>query len=258
VSNLVIPGLVLVAIVYFKVRVVLDALLGHGRVLAGDYQGALRVGRILGLGMPSAPMLHRRGLTLALEGRPVEAEACYRKVLASGYRGPISPRERLLASLGYALVDQGKFAEAERAFHEAIEAGDTTGNSQDGLAELRLIQGIESQQALHLSSQAIQHAKRRGQGRVPEVYWAHQAWALAMLGRFDEAREAIGQALFPRSHATTAARAGIHLRVARALIVMKNPAEAAEHLRKGYAIDPAGKYGRHCRETLERLNTVSV
>lgn len=241
-------ALVLMAVLW-KARELVAVVWSHRKMRAGDYTGALRIVRWFALGLPSVSQLHRQGLLLALAGRPAEAEACYRRALTKPPNS-ISPRERLMACLGYVCLDQGNFDEAERCFHQAIELGDHSGNSQDGLAELRLVRGIEPEEALHLSRQAAQHAKRIA-GAIPPAYWAHQAWALALLGREEEAREALAEALkSPRE--TRAALASLRWRTGRVLLALHRTEEAIEHFRIGGHADPHGKYGRRCLELLDR------
>jgi tetratricopeptide (TPR) repeat protein len=165
--------------------------------------------------------------------------------------GSTYPRERLLASQGYALMDQGRYEEAEASFHRAIEQGDHTGNSQDGLAEVRLAQGIEPEQALSFAGQAIQHARRRLDGRIPGAYFAHQAWALALLGRADEARDSLVLALSvpePNGRAT----ASLHWRAGMVLLAMHQIGEAISHFRIAHQVDPRGKYGNRCLQLLRQ------
>jgi tetratricopeptide (TPR) repeat protein len=219
------------------------------KMLAGNYVGALRRLRWMSLGAPNVFVLHKGALILALAGRPAEAEARYRKALSMTSKGSRYPRQRLHASLGYALMDLGRYDEAEQCFHRAIEAGDHTGNSQDGLGELRLAQGAETGQALGYFNQAIEHAKRRAGRRIPGVYYTHRAWALALLGRSEEARESLAQALDvrePYAHG----RAAVCWRAGMVLLAMHQTEEARKHFQTGCEADPRGKYGGRCESQL--------
>lgn len=232
----------------FSARAILAMALAEKRMRAGDYDGALRRLRLASLGIPNLMTLHKEGLILSLAGRPGEAERRYLTALAMA-RGSVYPVERLHACLGYALLDLCRYDEAEACFHRAIEAGDHTGNSQDGLAELRLAQGKQAAEALGFANQAIQHATRRPDGCVPGSYYAHRAWALALLGRREEAREALDQAL--RAGAANArGAASLHWRVGMVLLAMQREEEAQEHFEIGANADPGGKYGRRCQGLL--------
>jgi tetratricopeptide (TPR) repeat protein len=242
-------ALVAVAALLFQARGVIGVILADAKMRAGDYDGALRRLHWASLGSPNAVLLHKEGLILSLAGRPALAEPCYRGALDMVQRGSPYPRERLHVSLGYALIDLGRYDEAEACFHRAIEAGDRSGNSQDGLAELRLVRGVEIEQALAYTGQAIEHAKERADGRFPGSYYALQAWALALLGRGEEAREALAQAMrVPETNART--RASLHWRAGMALGAIQQAAEARKQFQMGHDLDPRGKYGRRCGEHL--------
>jgi tetratricopeptide (TPR) repeat protein len=241
-------AVVVAAAMVFQARGVIAVLLCKSKMQAGDYDGALRIARWVSLGFPNPLLLHREALTLAFADRPAEAERCYRKALGMMRSYPAYPWERLHASLGYALIDLARYDEAEQCFHRAIEAGDLTGNSQDGLAELRLVQGLEAEKALDYASQAIEHAKRRPDKPIPGAYQAHRAWALALMGRGDEAREALAQAL--RAPVPNARGASLHWLAGMALVAMQQPEEARQHFQMGHDLDPRGKYGRRCGEHL--------
>jgi tetratricopeptide (TPR) repeat protein len=248
-TYLAILALVVVAALLYQARGVIGVILCDAKMRMGDYEGALRRLRWTSLGMPNAVTLHKEGLILSLAGRPAEAELCYRKALGLVQGGSAYPRERLLASLGFALIDLARYDEAEQCFQRAIEAGDRTGNSEDGLAELRVVRGVEIDQALAFTCQAIEHAKRRADGRVPGACYALQAWALALLGRADEAREALAQALrVPEPNPRTSA--SLHWRAGMALLALRQTEEARQHFQTAYDLDPRGKYGARCRQYL--------
>jgi len=235
----------------YRLRGVLAVMSSEQNMKVGDYDGAIRKLRWFGLGRPNALILHKRGLVLSLSGRPREAVECYRKALAASQKGPRYPRERLHACLGYALLDLARYDEAEQCFHHAIEQGDHTGNSQDGLAEIRLAQGIEPEKALSYAGQAIQHAKRRTDGRIPGSYFAHQAWALALLGRTEEARESLVLALsVPEQNNRSSA--SLHWRAGMVLLAMNQTKEANDHFQLAHNADPRGKYGNRALELLRQ------
>src|ERR1035438_6152048 len=145
-TYVVIAVLVMVAALLFQARGVLAVILSKPKMQVGDYDGALRITRWVSLGFPSPMLLHREGLTLSLAGRLSEAEQRYRKALAMA-AGSKYPVERLHACLGYVLMDRGRYDEAEQCFQRAIKAGDVTGSSQAGLAEVLLAQGAEAETA---------------------------------------------------------------------------------------------------------------
>jgi tetratricopeptide (TPR) repeat protein len=242
-------ALVAVAALLFKARGVIAVILCTSKMRAGDYDGALRIARWASLGFPNPLLLHKEALTLLFADRPAEAEVCCRKALDMAESNPAYRWERLYSSLGSVLIDLARYDEAEQCFHRAIEMGDLTGNSQDGLAELRLVQGVEAEKALDYAGQAIEHAKRRPDKRIPGAYYAHRAWALGLLGRVEEARAALAQSL--REPKETAFGIGDqHWRAGMALVAMQQPEEARKHFQMGHKADPRGTYGRRCGEHL--------
>lgn len=249
-TYLAILAVVVVAALLYQARGVIGVIFADAKMRVGDYDRALRRLRWASMGSPNPVLLHKEGLILSLAGRPAEAELAYRKALSSVQDGSSSyPRARLHASLGYALIDLARYGEAEQCFQHAIETGDQTGSSQDGLAELRLVQGVEVEKALDFTCQAIERAKRRAGGLVPGTYYALQAWALAQLGRGAEVDEALAQAARvtepnPRTSASLNWRAGM------ALLAMQQTAEARKHFQMAYDTDPRGKYGVRCRQYL--------
>jgi len=247
-------GLVILGFVgalLFRARGIVGFILSEAKIQIGDYDGALRLIRRSSLGIPNAMILHKEGLILAQAGRPAEAEARLRKALAKLRSDSNYPKERLYSALGYALIELGRYDEAERCFLDAIEAGDVTGTSQNGLAELRVVQGVEAGQALAYSGQAIELAKQSPDGSVPVVMYANQAWALALLGRGEEARQSLGEAL--RVPPTIlSAIASLHWRIGMVLVAMQQPGEAREYFQIGCDTDPRGTFGRRCAEQLHR------
>ena len=248
-TYLAILAVVAVAALLFKARGVIGVILSDAKMRAGDYDGALRRLHWSSLGSPNALLLHKEGLILLMAGRPAEADLCFRKALGMVQGGSAYPRQRLLASQGYALIDLARYDEAEQCFCRAIEVGDRTGNSQDGLAELRLVRGVEIDEALAYTGEAIEHAKLRPDGRIPGSYWALRAWALALLDRAGEVGPALAEAIrVPEPNART--RASLHWRAGMALEALQQTVEAREHFQMGHDLDPRGKYGRRCVEHL--------
>ncbi len=247
-------SLVVVVALLYQARGVIGVILADAKFRTGDTQGAIRRLRWASFGkIEDAVILHKHGLILALAGCPAEAVACYRKALDLVDAGSPYPRPRLLASMGFALIDLARYADAERCFLQAIEAGDKTGNAQERpKAELRLMQGVEPEKALAFTEEAIEQASHhRPDGRIPGSYYALQAWALALLNRIDEAEAAIAKA---EQSLEPAVRTGAsrHWRMGMALLAMQQPEAAREHFRQARALDPHGKYGlrEHAAQTL--------
>ena len=242
---------IFLGLIFYQSRAVVALTLSHGDMRDGDYQGALTTMHWASVGIPNVPILHAEGLALALAGRAAEAEQMYKAALAMAKDDPSYPRERLDSSLGYALLDLARYDEAEQCFRRAIEEGDKTGNSEDGLAELRLQQGVEADQALTFTAQAIERWKQGREDPVPKTYYFHQAWALALLGRGPEARELLDQ---PREDDITQDMVGgnaeLHWVAGMVLLQMQLTDEARKRFQAGYDLDPNGKYGHLCQARL--------
>jgi tetratricopeptide (TPR) repeat protein len=248
--GLLVGGAILAALLV-QARGVLAIILSRGKYDVADYDGALRIVRWVSLGIPNPLVLHREGLTLSVSGRLSEAEQRYRKAMAMA-AGTKYPMERLHVCLGNVLTDRGRYQEAEQCFLRAIDAGDVTGSAECSLAEVRLLQGVEPEKALEWADRAIERAKRRPGGRISPAFWVTRAWALGVLGRGDEAREALSEAM-QAPEASVPGRAEMHWRAGRALVAMQQPGEARKHFEMGRGADPRGKYGRRCGDELRGL-----
>jgi tetratricopeptide (TPR) repeat protein len=82
---------------------------------------------------------------------------------------------------------------------------------------------------------------------------ATRAWALALLGRRQEAEQAIERALLLRGDAMAGSVASTRIKVGMALAAMDQPDKALEHFRAAYDADPKGKYGARALQQIERL-----
>src|ERR1035438_2430268 len=97
------------AALLFKARGVIGVILSDAKMRAGDYDGAFPRLHWSSLGSPNALLLHKEGLILSLAGRPAEADLCFQKALGMVQGGSAYPRQRLLASQGYALIDLARY-----------------------------------------------------------------------------------------------------------------------------------------------------
>jgi tetratricopeptide (TPR) repeat protein len=228
---------------------------------------------------------------LELADRPAEAADCCSKALNSGHN--LSPVDRalLLGCLGRALLDLGRYDESQQTLVHALSIGDPTGTCRASIAELFLRQGIEPEKVLHLTSQVISEKVREGawlyraltpwwrEDRLApnlalrSTLWAQRAWALAILAREQEAREAIAEALqlsIKPDGDLSASRwifvsrlerqrvANTHWLAGMALLTLRDAGNAAGHFKQGDSVDPEGKYGALCRKQLALLGTLEV
>jgi len=235
-------------------RDIAAVLLVNSAVRAGDYDRAIRWIRRLSFGRPSHRMIGLEGVTHALAGRPDQAEPCIRQALARTHGSWRFEQVSLLGCLGEVLGHQGRNEEAQKCLQASIDMGDTDEKcSRAGLAELLLKQGTEPQKALELVDQAMRLTKGAIAKKVEPLRSATRAWALALLGRRQEAGEAIERATRARRHTHVAMFANAHLNVAMALLAMDQTERAAYHLREAHDVDPHGKYGAFALNQLQQM-----
>jgi tetratricopeptide (TPR) repeat protein len=262
--NRLIPIAALAELVRLALFILLITLIVSGRDIAavfvvkpawraGDYERAMRWIRLLRFGWPSASLLKMEGLTHALANRSAEAERCYRQALVKSHTGSRAFRAELLGRLGDVLTDQGRYEEAKKCLQGCIGMGDNiVGSARVDLAELLLKQGSEPGTALELVDEAMRIAKGPIAAKVEPSRWAVRAWALALLGRRQEAEQAIERALVVRRSTLRALFASTHLKVGMALLAMDQPEKAIEHFRAAYEADPKGKYGARALQQIQR------
>lgn len=197
---------------------------------------------------PDGPhALRMRALSLLLGGRYGEAEELARRAVARTRNGV--EQAYALDCLGDALLEQGRYEEAMRAYEAAIQARPGFRRAYRGMAEVLLRQGTNPPRALEVVEQVAGPSgpSRNKWGLNSEVrddYWALKAWALAQLGRTAEVTSAIENALrftdkkSKPSMGTTLYRAGM------AMDAMGEDKQAAEYLRRAQEIDPEGRAGK--------------
>jgi len=192
-----------------------------------------------------------RGMVLTLAGRPAEAERQVRKWFeraASLYRSSDAKEAIVQTELGRALTDQGRYPEAEAAFKRALALNVGSGSPLIAYAEWYLVQSIQPEAALALLDQALAAkevfaAKYKVREEIGQC-WALRAWALAMLGRKEQAQSAIGQALAVADPGYIPELSGIHWRIGMALSLMGDRDQAAAEFRRAHQVDPNGKFGK--------------
>ena len=221
---------------------------------AGDYDRAIRWIRRIGLGHPNSRLVEMEGVAQALAGRKPEAEQCLREALALIGGEPKDRRSSILGCLGEVLTDQGRYEEAGKCLQGAIDlGGDKIGSSRMDLAELLLHQGNDPARALALIDEAIRLMPRKYVARFSPSRQAKRAWALATLGRTEEAAGAIRRGLEVRKEFSVAFFAAARLNIARAYAAMGKLTEAREQFRAAAEADPSGKSGQQAQVELARL-----
>lgn len=227
-------------------------------VKRGNYDQALWRNQVAEKVSTSSSMyLCQHGLILWRAGRYAEAEQVLRTGIVETRRDGASGI-LMLNTLGYALIEQGKYEEAVKVFEGAIALNPNEGSLYDSLADAYLSQEVETEKALELLDHALTRyqpswLKRRLRRRSVSATWAGRAWALARLARRTEAAESLEKAfaLAPRKH--NADFAEILYRAGHALVLLGETRKAAEHFAEAQSLDPHGHYGRLCAEAAARL-----
>lgn len=247
----------------------------------------------MGAFLPGHLKLRKKGLDKLLDGHPEEAEKLYRKALAMGARVPSEDQIRLMVCLGDALFDQGRYAEAREWLERALAMGERSGSGQGSMCDLLLAQKSEPEKALSFADEAMRLVTQRRGGTFGEGWeavsaslyeaksWARKAQALILLDRRTGAREAVDRALaileqlkpqLAREKPRTSLIARLvlgnrlqrmkslsicaaHWEMGLALLAMRDPTRAAEHVRITRDTDEVGKYRRLAQQQLERLGT---
>jgi hypothetical protein len=158
-------------------------------------------------------------------------------------------RTLALDDLGRVLMAQRRYDEAKRAFEASAKLTPTRSRSHSGLAELRLLQGIETQQALEDAERALElHRKLLSRRTGAREYFAdicgNQAWALAVIGRAAESQKAIDDGLREVDSQHIPALTGFHWRAGMAMLALGKTSAAVTHFRRSAELDPDGFYGK--------------
>ena len=153
-----------------------------------------------------------------------------------------------LEYLGDTLMEQGRYDEAMRSYEAALHTFTWLRRPYRGMAEMLLRQGKNPAQALTyvekiIDFEGLSLVQRKSNGRPQDDYWALKAWALASLGQSSAVPEAIENAIKATSPKCRPDLATTHYRVGRAMQILGNEGEAAEHFRKAVELDPHGRRG---------------
>jgi predicted Zn-dependent protease len=243
--DIVFGGVMLVILVPY-VRRKLPMWVAKTPLRAGEYDEALRrLALLKRLHVTSPNLLHMTGTVLMFAGRNREAKEVLRQCLARSLSAP--ERGLFLVNLGYVLLGEKRYAEAQQVYEEAIRNRPNGAVAYSSLAEVYLQQGIEPQKALQLVDLGLKfkRASQTQAGVDQHIFGyllANHAWALFQLGRAEEAEESLKEARqFCNVHSKPGA-AGVQYHIARALLAGGLNADAAEHLRQVKQIDPKGRY----------------
>jgi tetratricopeptide (TPR) repeat protein len=227
-------------------------------VRQGRYDQALRLLPLLALSDLGRSRFQADVLTDA--GRYEEAERILRKIIDRVIGVKLKRVARVkacldLEDLGNVLMETGRFEESQRCFRQAAAMNPYHSAWATGKAEALLRQGIFSQVALTHAERALslfQHGAERVTSRSElGAILATKAWALAACGRGAEAHEAIEAALKSPTRKTKGPLAQVHFKAGMSLLALSDHQGAEDHFVRGTKLDPVGRWGRLCADTLQ-------
>ena len=218
----------------------------------GDFQAVLQKSESLRNGSSKTPeYCFFRGKALYQLGRLTEAEAS----LLEGRS--LEQDERRLAlsteALGYALLEQQRYADAIAYFETCIRIWPDRGCGHRAVAETLLRQGKAADAVVRARQAASMN--RNGQALSEEIHdlnlgeaLATLAWAVAAdSGDAAEVTRLVTEAvpLCGEKHKPTLGQ--LHYFAGRAYAALRMPEQSGQHFAQAIAVDPQGNYGRLAR-----------
>ena len=218
----------------------------------GEYQGALVMAEMLKEnGEVTTAYNFFRGTVLAYLGQFEEAETLLRRSTTTYMKG----EERLLLGglmmLAELLVRTGRFTESIDVLERAMVSMPETGLPYRAKAQALLLQGIRSEDALRLATQAV--AREKTNTTVPDwlrkmgmgEWMATLAWAAAVQSKNrSEVEQLAGNAVTFVGKKTVSSTALVHCHLGRAFAEFGDTAQSIVHFKEATRIDPQGIWGR--------------
>lgn len=220
----------------------------------GDYDGALKIVRRIYFYNPDGGQASLvRGFVLLLAGRFGEAEEALRRAVAT--LRSRAAQAHALEHLGDALLEQGRYNEAQRSYEAALHALPGCRRPYRGMAELMLRQGHDPVRALECVENIVgpsgpSRNRWTVNGNSTDDYWALKAWALAELGHGAEAAQAVAQAIRSTNRKSQTDLAATCRRLGLAMRAAGRPAEAEDYLKQARDADPHGRWSALARAAL--------
>ena len=205
----------------------------------------------------NAGILFPRGTIFLFAGQFGEAELTLRQGLEQA-QCDNRCLPGLLTNLGYVLLYQGRYAEANRAFQGAFKLNQKSLQALKGLAEIYLFQNNNPKKALDLLDKLLQKASTGRRSNITEYgpVLADKAWALALLGYKSEAAALLKEAFQVNGKSFKPGLAGLHYRAG--LIFTQIRQRGAENEYKfAIRLDPEGTFGQMARQALSGLGQPS-
>ncbi len=200
--------------------------------------------------------LNLHGVILLWASRYEEARQTFEQSIGEQRKETMGAGSAALENIGCALAWQGKYDEAIKMFEGSISISAEQAMVYSDLAEALLYQGADLPRALELTERAWKNYQASFEARWLSRYQAGQisavrAWALARLGRYQEAEETLARAFGVADRSFKPVLAGINLRAGYVALVRADNQRAKEYFAQGQQLDPNGHYGRRCLQAMQ-------
>jgi Flp pilus assembly protein TadD len=231
-----------------------------GAVKRGEYENAVeRVRLVEKLSIRAGSYLNLHGVILLWAGRYDEARKTFEESIGEQRKEVTGAGSAVLENIGCTLAWQGHYEEAIKMFEGSIAISQEQAMVYSDLAEALLHQGRDLPRALELTERAWTNQQASLEARWLSSYQgsqilANRAWALAQLGRYQEAEETLARAFAVADKNFKPVFAGIHLRAGYVMLARGEHAKANEYFAQGQRLDPQGHYGRLCAKELEHVH----
>ncbi len=231
-----------------------------GAVKACQYDKALaRVQQVENLSIFPGFYLNLHGVILLWAGRYEEARKTFEESIGEQRKEVMGGGSAALENIGCALAWQGNYEESIKMFEGSIAISQQQVMVYSDLAEALLHQGAELPRALELTEHAWENQQASLESRWLSAHQggqilANRAWALAKLGREQQAEDTLARAFAVADESFTPVLAGIHLRAGYVMLARGEQQKAEEYFKEGQRLDPHGHYGRLCVEKLKHAH----
>jgi Tfp pilus assembly protein PilF len=220
----------------------------------GEYDRALARARLVeSLSIFPGFYLNTHGVILLWAGRYEEALKTFEESIGEQRKEAMGAGSGALENIGCTLAWQGQYDEAIKMFEGSIAIAPQQAMVYSDLAEALLYQGVDLPRALELTERAWNNQQAALQARWLSSYersqiLANRAWALALLGHYQEAEETLARAFAVADKRFKPVLAGIYLRAGYVMLARGERTRADEYFARGRRLDAQGHYGRLCAE----------
>jgi len=194
----------------------------------------------------------RLGVILFWAGEYDETEDTLKQAVTEGITRNTIQGSSELNNIACGLIGAGKLDEAQELLEGALRINNRQGAIFDTLAEVHLRRGDNPERALELIERALALGTPLMAHLVasdtPSVVQGNYAWALAAVGRYAEADQALEATFALARRGYPREMAGAHYRAGQVKRLQGDREQAQVHFAAGARLDPDGHYGRSIRQ----------